>query len=138
MKRWPNVRSAAREDFTLQDAINEARTASGIDRTFSGPLLRSIRERCGYSAREFAEFLALLDAPITTTRSVYRLEAEQEVAPRYVDAMRAFVGPINFDHTLQRLDEEAEVRRRRNEEAMRRTAELQQQKHTKQDRRGNT
>lgn len=78
--------------------------------------LRRIRERCGYSAREFAEYLASTGAPITTARSVYRLQERYIVPPRYVDALREFVGKLNFDVYLREMVAEEEERRRRYEE----------------------
>ena len=86
------------------------------ERRVTGYGLGKIRERCGYSAREFAEYLAATGARITTARSVYRLQERRTVPPRYVDALREFVGKQNFDVCFREMMAEEEERRRRYEE----------------------
>jgi hypothetical protein len=86
----------------------------------SGREFREIRARCGYSAREFAEFLSEINAPITTARSVYRLDDMTVVPARYVDALHAFVGTANFKNELKRLA--IEERRKEEETAARQSA----------------
>lgn len=60
----------------------------------------------GYSAREFAEYLAAENAPITSARSVYRLEEERFLPLRYVEYFKRMVGVDLFNSTITRLRNE--------------------------------
>lgn len=62
-----------------------------------------LRREFGYRAREYAEHLKRESAPITSARSVYRLEAEHRVPQRYVESFRRMVGADLFDQKLQQL-----------------------------------
>lgn len=84
--------------------------SAGLGRRIRGREFQEIRKRCGYRAGELAEMLREQNAPITTKRSIYLLEAERYVPTRYVDALRALVGAVNFDCILRELDEEAKRR----------------------------
>jgi hypothetical protein len=104
---------------TDRDATRAALGAREEATIVRGGEFRDVRSRCGYSAREFAEFLKEINAPITTTRSVYRLETLDSVPARYVDALKVFVGPANFARVLEEIRHEAEERRRWYEERKR-------------------
>lgn len=82
----------------------------GIGRRIRGREFQEIRKRCGYRAGELADMLREQQAPITTKRSIYLLEAERYVPTRYVDALRTLVGAVNFDCILWELDEESKRR----------------------------
>ena len=96
------------------------------ERTISGRDMKKIRERCGYSAREFAELLQSLGARITTTRSVYRLEERRDIPPRYVDALTKLVEVKNFAAIVRAIIEE--------EEELARWREEMRQKHEEEER----
>ncbi len=72
-------------------------------RVISGNDLRLVRERCGYVAEEFAEFLRKQDAPINSARSVSRLEQQQHVPLRYVKALERMVGVENFQQSIREV-----------------------------------
>lgn len=98
------------------------------ERAISGRDMKKIRERCGYSAREFAELLRSIGARITTTRSVYRLEERRTIKPRYVDALTSLVGAKNFVACLRAIILEEEELRRWREEVRRMREEEEQEK----------
>lgn len=93
------------------------------DRKVNGRDLKKIRERCGYSAREFADYLRMKRARITTARSVYRLEDLRTVPHRYIDALADFVGRRYFNESLAELVAREEEDRRWREERRRREEE---------------
>lgn len=64
---------------------------------------RKLRKVFGYSAREFAEYLAAENAPITSSRSVYRLEEERFLPLRYIESFKRMVGVDLFNNTVTRL-----------------------------------
>lgn len=74
--------------------------------SISGAEFKAIRELCGYSAREVAEFLAVRGTRASTVRSIYRIEEAAEVPWRYTEALQAMVGRGLFDQSLR------EIRRR--------------------------
>jgi DNA-binding transcriptional regulator YiaG len=97
--------------------------AKRLERRISGRDLKKIREKCGYSAREFANLLRSIGARITTTRSVYRLEERREVEFRYVEAMIQLVGKNHYERSLSELILEGEERERWREEMIRKQRE---------------
>ena len=97
-------------------------------RRISGWDLKKIREKCGYSAREFANLLRTIGARITTTRSVYRLEERREVELRYVEAMIQLVGKVHYERSLSELILEEEERERWRKEAIQRQREEEEQR----------
>jgi hypothetical protein len=101
---------------TDRDATREALGAREDTLVVSGRKFRDVRVWCGYSARGFAEFLHEINAPITTTRSVYSLEIRDTVTACFVDAMKVFVGPANFAQALREIRRKAEERERWYEE----------------------
>lgn len=95
--------------------------SNGGHRRISGRDLKRIREKCGYSAREFANLLCSIGARITTGRSIYRLEEMPAVPFRYVDAMIQLVGIRHYAESLNEvLQEEKELDQRREEREGRR------------------
>jgi hypothetical protein len=112
----------------MEKAMNTVDTGKELSakrnqRRISGWDLKKIREKCGYSAREFANLLRATGARITTTRSVYRLEERREVEFRYVEAMIQLVGKTHYERSLSELILEEEERVRRREETIRRQRE---------------
>jgi DNA-binding CsgD family transcriptional regulator len=71
-----------------------------MDIRVSGEEFKAIRERCGYRAREVAEFLHQKGIPGSVSRSVYRLEERDDVPWRYIEALRELVGPELFQTCL--------------------------------------
>lgn len=94
-----------------RDAVRKELGSRGVGRSLTGGEFRDVRSRCGYSAREFAIYLKEINAPITTARSVYRLETLRIVPPRYGDTLLVFVGEDNFRSMLQEMEREAEENR---------------------------
>ncbi len=105
-------------------------------RRISGWDLKKIREKCGYSAREFANLLRAIGARITTTRSVYRLEERREVEFRYVEAMIQLVGKVHYERSLSELILEEEEREHWREEMIRRQREEEEQREREREERG--
>lgn len=66
----------------------------------SGNKFKALRRKLGFSAAEFAHYLASVDAPIQTDRSVFRLETTCTVSARYVDALRQLAGIDAFESAL--------------------------------------
>ncbi len=97
------------------------------ERRISGWDLKKIREKCGYSAREFADFLRENRARITTPRSVYRLEEKRRVEFRYVEALMKLVGKDYYRQSLAELIREEEERERQREEMIRKRREEEEQ-----------
>ena len=110
--------------------INES-DRNGDNRRISGLDLKRIREKCGYSAREFANLLQSTGARITTARSVYRLEERLIIPSRYVDALTKLVGAKNFDASLQAIIQEEEEAQRQREERRRKQDEEEQERKEK-------
>lgn len=102
-------------EVELMPGRQSNQSRAGSMRRIRGWEFREIRKRCGFRAGELADLLREQHAPITTKRSVFRLEAEMRVPTRYVDALRLLVGAANFDYILAELDDEAEQRQRRRE-----------------------
>ena len=100
--RERNDRDVTREALGMRDETTLVR----------GCELRDVRRRCGYSAREFAEYLLEINAPMTTARSVYRVEGLRSAPTRYVDALKVFVGLANFTRALEEIRRKAEERNR--------------------------
>jgi DNA-binding transcriptional regulator YiaG len=119
------------KDLEQQDkdrARNEKEMARKCsERRINGRDMKKIRERCGYSAREFAELLQSMGARITTTRSVYRLEERRDIPPRYVDALTKLVGVKNFAAIVRAIIEEEEELARWREEMRRKHEEEERQ-----------
>lgn len=109
--------------------------AKRTQRRISGRDLKKIREKCGYSAREFANLLRAIGARITTTRSVYRLEERWKVEFRYVEAMIQLVGKIHYERSLTELILEEEERERRWQEMVRKRQEEEEQRKRKREER---
>ena len=61
---------------------------------------KKLREELGYTAREVAESFHRQRIPLRTARSIYRIEEERNVKPRYVEAFRQMVGEELFNQTL--------------------------------------
>lgn len=84
------------------------------ERMITGYDMKRIRRICGYSAREFAEYLQRYGARITTSRSIYRIESEPTVTRRYINALRDFVGHSEFDRAMNQIIIDEEYRRLEN------------------------
>lgn len=97
-------------------------------RRISGWDLKKIREKCGYSAREFSNLLRAIGARITTTRSVYRLEERRQVELRYVEAMIQLVGKAHYERSLSELIREEEEREGWRQETIRKRLEIEERR----------
>ncbi|MCI0447417.1 hypothetical protein L0152_29925 [bacterium] len=64
---------------------------------------RILRTELGSTAQEVADSFYQQRLPLTTARSIYRIEERSTIKPRVVAAFRKFVGTDVFDTTLQRL-----------------------------------
>jgi DNA-binding CsgD family transcriptional regulator len=71
----------------------------------SGAALKALRERCGFTAAQFAAHLAGIDAPVATARSVTRLESTEMVDPVYFDALRSLAGSHAYDLVVDEVFE---------------------------------
>jgi DNA-binding transcriptional regulator YiaG len=109
-------------EMNAQDKEKEL-VAKRLQRRISGWDLKKIREKCGYSAREFANLLRAMGARITTARSVYRLEERREVEFQYVEAIIRLVGKSHYERSLTELILEEEERERWRQEMMRKRQE---------------
>jgi hypothetical protein len=98
------------------EPTNEEIARLCAERKLTGYDLKRIRERCGYSAREFADYLLLKRARITTARSVYRVESMRTIPYRYVEALKDFVGRRFFNESLTEIVRREEENRRWREE----------------------
>ncbi|MEP7217336.1 MAG: hypothetical protein ABI876_00385 [Bacteroidota bacterium] len=68
-----------------------------------GWTFKAIRALSGYSAREFGMFLAEEGMRPTTARGVYGLEEQFTIKPKYVLALRRFLGAEVYDQLLEFL-----------------------------------
>jgi DNA-binding CsgD family transcriptional regulator len=77
-----------------------------MSQTLTGAEFKAIRKLCGFSAREVAEHFKSIGIPGATVRTVYRIEEDEVVPLRHIDALKTFVGKDLFKQSL------LEVRRR--------------------------
>lgn len=61
---------------------------------------KKLRKELGFAAREVAESFYRQRIPLQSARSIYRIEQERYVKPRYVEAFRQMVGDELFNRTL--------------------------------------
>lgn len=105
------------------------------ERQITGYDLKRIRERCGYTAREFANYLLVKRARITTARSVYRLEENRRIPYRYIESLKDFVGRRGFNDSLAEIVKRDEENRRWREERERLEEEAFQERQRKKEER---
>ncbi len=74
-----------------------------------GFILQRVRERAGYSRNDFAKYLKGKKTTwkgVGSRDSLYRLELQKMVEPRYVRHLKEFISPPVFDQLLAELKEE--------------------------------
>ena len=73
-----------------------------MDIMLTGSEFKKIREQAGFTAHEVAQYFRQHGGRIASARSVYRLEEQSGVAPRYTQALRELIGHEVFDELLRR------------------------------------
>jgi hypothetical protein len=71
-----------------------------MSQKLSGSEFKAIRKLCGFSAREVAEYFKSIGIPGATLRSVYRIEEEDVVPLRHIEALKTLVGKDIFKQSL--------------------------------------
>jgi len=78
-----------------------------MSQKFSGSEFKAIRKLCGFSAREVAEYFKSIGIPGATLRSVYRIEEEDVVPLRHIEALKTLVGKDLFKQSLLEMQRAA-------------------------------
>ena len=78
-------------------------TTTEILLTITGREFRLIRARAGYTARELASFMKRKGTRKGSESSIYRLELQRIVEPRYAELLSEFVGEKLFAVLLEQI-----------------------------------
>ena len=85
-------------------------TTTEILLTITGREFRLIRARAGYTARELASFMKRKGTRKGSESSVYRLELQRIVEPRYAELLCEFIGDKLFMLLLEQIRHEEQQR----------------------------